>query len=232
MNKGFFKGLITGITLTLIFALALTVGAEVYKKNIAAVYRDIKVVVDGKPIQCRNNLGAEVEPFIISDESTTYVPVRAFSEAVGVEVTWDGDTNTIYLGEKPSTGELVSLADLEPYYGTGEFRKGQEYTFRQKKFTTQNSMYNGYADYLIGGDYIKLTAKAVCPDSSSSGYVKIFDADRLDDNEPIFEATYDELEKFGEIIDVEADIIGVDKIRVYTSGAGIYDAYLTPIKTK
>lgn len=231
MNKSFHKGLITGIVLTLIFALALTVGAEVYKKNIDVVYRDIKVVVDGKPIQCRNGLGAEVEPFIISSERTTYVPIRAFSEAVGVEVTWVDDTNTIYLGEKPSTGELVSLADLESYAGTGGFRKGWEFTFRQKEIPTQNSMYDTYADYLIRGDYIKFTAKAACPDNKSCGSVKIYDADNIEDG-PIFEATYDELVKFGEIIDVEADVIGIDKIRVVADDVVIYDAYLTPIKTK
>ena len=229
MNKGFFKGLITGIALTLVFALALTVGAEVFKAKIDVVYRDIKVLVDGKKIDCRNGKGENVEPFIVVDQGTTYVPLRSFTEAVGIGVEWDDKTSTIYLGEKPSTGELVSAADLVAYRGDN-FRKGQEFTFRQKKFTTQNSLYNDEGYFLIGGDYIKFTAKAVCPDNSSSGIVNIYDVDDMD--EPIFSLTSNDLQKFGEIVDVEVDIIGVDKIRIWSSGAVLYDAYFTPIKKR
>jgi len=49
---------------------------------------DIVVKVNDKPITF------DVKPTIINDR--TMVPLRAIFEALGAQVTWDGDTNTIY----------------------------------------------------------------------------------------------------------------------------------------
>lgn len=53
-------------------------------------YKDIKVTLDGKALELN-----AVEPFII--DGTTYLPVRAISEALGLNVDWDGATGTVIL---------------------------------------------------------------------------------------------------------------------------------------
>ena len=71
-------------------------------KTIQAAYRNIKLVIDGVPVTPRDSNGNVVEPFIYN--GTTYLPVRAVGEALGKEVSWDGNTNTVYVGEAPGQG--------------------------------------------------------------------------------------------------------------------------------
>ena len=74
-------------------------------KNIFAVYNNIKIVVDGRQIITDSHN----EPFIYN--GTTYLPVRAVGEAVGKEVAWNGDANTVYLGhaEEDSTASIINF---------------------------------------------------------------------------------------------------------------------------
>ena len=58
---------------------------------------NIKLVVDGAPVTPKDAAGNAVEPF--SCNGTTYLPVRAVASALGKEVTWDGNTNTVYIGD-------------------------------------------------------------------------------------------------------------------------------------
>lgn len=64
--------------------------AQTGTKKIDATYNNIKIVVDGKTVS------TSTEPFIYN--GTTYLPVRAIGEALGKEVSWDGQTNTVYIG--------------------------------------------------------------------------------------------------------------------------------------
>lgn len=73
------------------------------KKDLTAIYKNIKIVADGIPV----NVGKD-EPFICN--GTTYLPVRAVGEAMGKKVAWNGNTNTVYLGEIP--GEKAYLVDV------------------------------------------------------------------------------------------------------------------------
>ena len=66
-------------------------------QTIAIEYNDIKVTLDGKPVELKDATGKTIEPFTYN--GTTYLPVRAVANLLGVDVKWDGDTNTIYLGE-------------------------------------------------------------------------------------------------------------------------------------
>ena len=94
--------------------VALTSGGEVttkttdtpakgttISKTIQAVYTDIKVTLDGKLIALTDANGKTVEPFAVA--GTTYLPVRAVSSALGLEVGWDGDSHTVILSTVPFT---------------------------------------------------------------------------------------------------------------------------------
>ena len=103
------QGIIIGILATVILlggtALALT-GTQ----SINVTYRDIKMVVNGQLITPTDAQGNVVEPFIYN--GTTYLPVRAVSEALGQEVSWDGDTSTVYIGgvvDRPAVATDIAL---------------------------------------------------------------------------------------------------------------------------
>ncbi len=66
--------------------------AKTGSQKIDAVYNNIKIVVDGKEVS------TSTEPFIYN--GTTYLPVRAIGEALGKDVRWDFQTNTVYIGSE------------------------------------------------------------------------------------------------------------------------------------
>ena len=82
--KSFIIGVIAGVAIT------GGIGAFAYTDYIEVMYNNIKIVVDGKEIH------PDSEPFI--SNGTTYLPVRAVSEALGKEVYWDGPNYTVYIG--------------------------------------------------------------------------------------------------------------------------------------
>ena len=62
---------------------------------------DIQIVIDGEKLTPKDVNGKIVYPFLL--EGTTYLPVRAVSEALGQKVEWDGLSRIVYIGEKTST---------------------------------------------------------------------------------------------------------------------------------
>lgn len=77
-------------------------GESVGTKRIVSAtigYRDIRILLDGKALSLTDVNGQTVEPFIMG--GTTYVPVRAISSALGLEVDWNAAMNTVIL----STGK-------------------------------------------------------------------------------------------------------------------------------
>lgn len=75
-------------------------GGKTGTENATLYYRDINIVIDGKTITPTDVDGNVVEPFII--DGTTYLPVRAVSEAMGCGVDWDGQTNTVIITSGPA----------------------------------------------------------------------------------------------------------------------------------
>lgn len=104
-------------TICVFAVLSLMVGSAVAasnmtKKTIEANYMGIKLVVDGVQVTPKDGSGNVVDPFI--SEGTTYLPVRAVGEALGKEVTWDGETKTVYIGQAPGK-ETNWMKELPPY---------------------------------------------------------------------------------------------------------------------
>lgn len=105
------------LLMTLVMGLALPVFAAKGSRAIQADYADIKLVVDGKEVTPKDANGNVVEPFAAA--GTTYLPVRAVAEALGKEVAWDGNTNTVYLGQVPAgeTKDWVGIIDVDKAMG-------------------------------------------------------------------------------------------------------------------
>jgi len=96
--KGFIVGLIVA---TMLIMTTVSVGATDGSMDITAVFKNIKIYVDGDKLNPTDANGNTVEPFIYN--GTTYLPVRAIGEALGKQVTWDNNTNSVYLGEIVNT---------------------------------------------------------------------------------------------------------------------------------
>lgn len=179
------KGIIAG-------ALAATVitGGAVYAKEaaetITAVYRNIKLVVDGVQIDPQDVNGNTVEPFIYN--GTTYLPVRAVGKAFDKEVSWDGDSSTVYIGgevDKParalslhnrsylecsSTGEMSTYEKDGNTYISCDNKKNlvKDGAYWSRTFTIKYPL-NSCAKTLSGEFYLK-------DDSTAEGVLRILDS--------------------------------------------------------
>ncbi|MFX4262639.1 stalk domain-containing protein [Pelotomaculum propionicicum] len=105
-----------------IMALVLVIAISAYAEN------DIKLIVNGQQVI------SDVQPFI--QDGRTMVPLRVISEALGADVAWDQETQTVTIvtkeagtddgDEGPSdppvendlTKDIVNLSDLKPTYQT------------------------------------------------------------------------------------------------------------------
>ena len=94
--KGQWKSFVAGVLATLLLVGSIgTAAATVGKKTAELSYNNIKVTLDGKAVNLVDANGNPVEPFTIN--GTTYLPVRAVAGAFGLEVEWDGPTQTVIL---------------------------------------------------------------------------------------------------------------------------------------
>ncbi len=100
------------------------------------------ILIDGKPLTAKDASGNEILPFV--SEGTTYVPVRAVSDAFNTEIFWNQETKTVYIGKEEGKATLNDFVNI--------FANGEE-------FVATNS--NGERVYPIlqdGSTYLPLRA--------------------------------------------------------------------------
>lgn len=138
-------GMVTGTALA----------ANTVYKNIRVQYCGIKLVVNGAPVTPKDANGSTVEPFIYN--GTTYLPVRAVGNALGQDVSWNGNTKTVYIGMNESD---VSAKKLTPYETSNSMcmieKNSVTITMMGKNYT--QGLYaaygnDGYALYNLDGLY-------------------------------------------------------------------------------
>lgn len=112
INKDKLIGYVAGLT-TAVLLCSSVAFAQSIEKTITAVYNNIKIIVNGEEITPKDVNGNVVEPFIA--DGTTYLPVRALAGALGQEVFWDGETNSVYIGEIPVKEEAAQEVHTETY---------------------------------------------------------------------------------------------------------------------
>ena len=86
------------LTFIMIFSISVSAASGLVPANLQ--YNNIKINLNG------SNVATSAEPFII--DGTTYLPVRALAEALGLAVEWDATTNTVKLSNI-SIIELIAL---------------------------------------------------------------------------------------------------------------------------
>lgn len=112
-KTSFIAGMLTTV---LLFSLIGGAYATVGKRSLDIEYSDIQISLNGQSVTPTDASGNYVEPF--SSNGTTYLPVRAVSEALGLGVKWDGNTSTVVLTteEDPYSLHLENCAFLMGYF--------------------------------------------------------------------------------------------------------------------
>ena len=85
--------------------------AAAYTAGATLKYPGIRIILDGRVLVPKDVNGTAVDPFVI--DGTTYLPIRAVSSALGLDVDWDNDSLTVLLTTRP---RLQATPDHGYYY--------------------------------------------------------------------------------------------------------------------
>lgn len=161
MKRWNIKSFIAGVLATvLVLGLSATAWAANYITK-SLYYNDIQIYLNGKLLTPKDATGKTVDPFII--EGTTYLPIRALCEALGLEVAWDNTLNAVVLGKTPVQGEPDAwLGDLVTFSGSawvsnvanGEY---DEFSTANNGDTFERHYQPYKACYLLKGAYDRFT---------------------------------------------------------------------------
>ena len=100
------------------------------------VFTGLTIYVDGEQMHPTDANGNPVETFVYN--GTTYVPLRAISQYLGKNVSYDGKTQTVSIGNKP--GSIQYLMDVCPPYQAPNrdydvFTQGKSFAMAGQKYT-------------------------------------------------------------------------------------------------
>ena len=174
-------GRISVLIVLVVSVISIQAVATSASKVATLVYNNIKISLDGQAITPTDANGTEVEPFII--DGTTYLPVRAIGDALGLDVNWDSETSTVLLST-PNTvnGTLVYEDEYVDIYFTGceyksDYSEKYSAVFNVKNKTEYELTFQCDALAFNGTSYNGLGGSdAVAP--NSSGEVKFYTTDQ------------------------------------------------------
>lgn len=84
--------------------------SAVTTRTLQAQFSGMRLKVNGQDIVLTDSKGRPAEPFVI--DGTTYVPVRSLGEALGKQVAWDPETNTVSVGLAPMEEDAQALVSI------------------------------------------------------------------------------------------------------------------------
>jgi len=112
-QNGFWKGFGSGLVLTVLIA-ALCVTATATSKRSIQVEDGIGISINGAKFTTRDADGKKVPVFLYN--GTTYVPVRAISEAMGMDVSFNSATRTVQLTTADRTASQQGASSASGNY--------------------------------------------------------------------------------------------------------------------
>lgn len=179
------------------------------------VYTGVNIYIDDQKLYPTDANGNPVEPFIYN--GTTYLPVRALSQALGKVVQWDGKTSSVYVGKHESDKPAVWLTNMEWYTrGSGGFER-----YTSEKDSLGYTHYNilktdphwNYENFRIDGQYTAISGVLFQPytyrENDSETTLNIYG-----DGELLYTATVRGGKNPIDPISFKVDITGVLELKV------------------
>lgn len=198
------------IAMALVSAFAVGVGAADSVREVTAyVNYAMTMKVDNTEWNPTEDDGSAVRPIIYNNR--TYLPLRALCDKLGVAVDYDGNTQTVYVGEKEWT---PLVAEMSKSHGAS----------KQASFTIDpDALYNGhgvykwgitvnpdwidnmYADHIIevGKSFAKIKGSVYVSGGAAKLVIKDKETDQMYKTLQVDKDTS---------VEFEADISGADKL--------------------
>jgi len=146
-RKRITRKIVTTLVIVLLMGCSVSFGVG-YSKQITAWYYNIQVKLDGGSLNFSN------EPFIY--DGRVYIPLRDVTENLGLEVTWDGDTKTVYLASNGT-------------YNNPNYNNPYVLITKKSISEIEEELNNDYDEYTKGEDDLKFKYDL----SEQSSYIKV-----------------------------------------------------------
>lgn len=192
--RGIAAGVLVGAMITgaVVLAKQTTQNADLY-------YNDIKIYIDGAELSPKDVNGNPTEPFTMN--GSTYLPVRAIASALGKEVEWDGDTQSVYIGKKDQTKPDTYLDKLQyndyregtssdsmtiingkiTDFNGNAYKSGLLFYMEADRIGSDDDRPNSIVYYPLNSQYRTLTGNVVLPKSydltTGKGSCKVFESE-------------------------------------------------------
>lgn len=169
--KSFLLGcLVTVVLVSLIGTAFATSGT----KTATLLYDNIKITLNGNTLTPKDANGKTVEPFII--DGTTYMPLRAVAEALGLTVEWDGANKTAVLSSPNAVtkgtvvyeDQYVTIAFDGIYESKYDWRDGVDVKFNITNKTDFELTFQPGAISFDGVSYQLSGSEDVAPNSTGT----------------------------------------------------------------
>lgn len=170
------KGFLIGVAAAVAASAILTVCAQPIEQTIGVIYDNYRIIIDG---QDKSETPDDSKPFIYNGR--TYVPLRYIGEAMGKQVSWDGNNLTIYINDDGSMNEDIYFAtagydklDGDGIYSDSETKTVYYYVYKGSDEVKSSITYNlnGLAKKVAGTIDMSET-----PLNEAEGKVTIYDQD-------------------------------------------------------
>ena len=224
MKKRVLSVLLTvGACLCLFVGIGGVVYAKTTLKEIKAYLNyEIAIKLDGEEQTMYDANGNRVYP--VTYNGTTYVPIRAISNMLGIAVDWDGATKSVLLGDHAAL--KTKITDLT-YYDRKPLTNGHRYEMVNSATDNLGNSYvnplclvsscqtNYWETYILTQDYSTFSGTLFIDyddrDSATTCNVRIYGDGVLLYDSPV-------MTKGVRPVDFSVDIQGVDELKIEING--------------
>ena len=224
VNKAtyFLSGMLVMLLLISMITPALAAGLSKYIE----VSTGVSVYVDDVKLDPRDANGNPVDVFIYN--GTTYLPVRAISNSLGVPIQWDGSTWSVYVGKHTGDKPTAWLADMDYFSGTSSVKTSE--SLNDNTGSTHYHCMTGNFNriYLLNGQYSNLTG-TIFQKHDYRSYTMASNKPGLriyGDGELIYDGTFKSGDTGIEPVDFNINLTGVLKLEIVFDGGNYWGDYL------
>lgn len=218
------KNTLKGYLLGILTMAVLTGGITYAQSNLTTLHdvmnEGVKIVVDGKELIPTDVTGKKVEPLIY--QGTTYLPVRAVSNALGKAVYWDGPNYTVYLGDMDGKLEYPTtrIEDMTSISGTHRStdKLTDNYDNRYSRAICNWTSSSSSFEYLVNMKYSKFKGILYVPKGTTNNYSGYLTIEA--DGKTLY--TSPEMSKTSPPIAIDVNIKGYNDIKIYFSTVDSY----------